>query len=93
MESWKNARKEMPKDGDFILIHKFCELFAGWFCDKMDGVSYEEYLKTFEPDDEDDEPMSRDDYDYRRYSVSGVYCNGKHAYWEDVKEWMPIPEV
>ena len=91
MNEWKPTT-ELPKEGDFILIHKWCDIFAGWFYDYRNGVPYEDYVASYEPDDEDDKPECRDNYEYDRYRVSG-FAYDKGAYWHEVIEWMPIPEV
>ena len=92
MNEWK-PKTELPKDGDFILVHVWCNIFAGWFYDTRDGVSYEEYVASYEPDDEDDKPQCYEDYEYDRYKVAGLFTYGHREYWRDVIEWMPIPEI
>ena len=89
---WKSTN-ELPKDGDTIIAHVFCGFVVGWFMDKMDGVSYKEYVENYEADDEDDKPMSEEDYEFSRYEVKGMYYSCKHANWNDVIEWLPLPEV
>ena len=94
MNNWIDAKKEMPKAGEFVLIFTFCEMFAGYFADRYDGVDYETYVSTYEPDDEDDKPVCYEDYEFDRYYIDGVFCRGcMHAEWRYVDKWMPIPEV
>jgi len=90
--SW-NTPSAMPKDGDIIIAHCFCKFVVGWFVDHKDGVEYDEYVATYEADDENDKPESRDDYEFHRYGVQPMYSSCGSANWEDVIEWLPLPEV
>lgn len=86
---WKPTT-ELPKDGDFILVHKWCDVFAGWFCDDAGGWDYDEYVASC---DEDEEIQSREQYEDRRYKVNGRYYPYTRVDWSEVIEWMPLPEV
>ena len=91
-DAW-NKTTAMPVDGSMVIAHVWCDFVVGWFYDTKDGVDYDEYVATFEPDDDDDHPVSRENYDYRRYEVVGLFSSSKNVFWDDVIEWLPLPDV